>query len=83
MHKLIVVGPSAEGNDERSAARLAAGQGVAAEDILVDAGGNDLQASVAKAARQVADKNLTGLAVLAPFYEIPRVKLSCQRPDST
>ena len=48
-------------------------------DVLVGSASAEMEASVAAMAKVAGDQKLVRLVIAAPFYELPRIKLCCER----
>ena len=72
-------GEEASKESENAVKSLALEEGIPEAQIIVNSGVTQVDASVVAAAQALKEQKIAGVLVLAPFYQVPRVKLCCQR----
>lgn len=79
--KLLVSGGPGDGNIHETEAmkRMAVGLGVKEQDILLDAGGLNTQATVRNSKAVFAKLHASRVLVVSHFYHLPRIKMAYQR----
>ncbi len=80
VHKVILAGRG-ESFDEtqNTMRRLATSERIPNGDLLLSSGVMEMEASVAATAKVLEEQKLARVLVAAPFYQLPRIKLCCQR----
>jgi len=80
VHKVVLAarGESSEAM-QNTLRRLAAGEHLPEGDLLLPSSGAEMEASVAATAKVLEEQKLGHILVTAPFYQLPRIKLCCQR----
>lgn len=80
VHKVILAGRG-ESPDEtqNTLRRLATAERIPATDLVLSPTAKEMEASVAGTAKLLEDRKLPKVLLVASFYQLPRLKLCCQR----
>jgi hypothetical protein len=80
VHKVVLAGRGESSEETQNTLhRLATGEHVPDGDLLLTSTGVEMDASVAATAKVLEEQKLAHVVVTAPFYQLPRIKLCCQR----
>jgi hypothetical protein len=80
VHKVVLAGRGDSSEEtQNTLRRLAADERIPDGDVLLSSAVVEMEASVAATAKLLEDQKLAKVLVAAPFYQLPRIKLCCQR----
>jgi uncharacterized SAM-binding protein YcdF (DUF218 family) len=79
-HKVVLAGRGESSEETQNAMqRLATEEKVPKGDLVLSSPVNDMEASVTATAKLLEEQKLAKVLIAAPFYQLPRLKLCCQR----
>ena len=79
-HKVVLAGRGESSEEtQNTMRRVAIEQKIPEGDLLLSSAVIEMDASVAATAKLLEDQKLAKVLVAAPFYQLPRIKLCCQR----
>jgi|HubBroStandDraft_6_1064221.scaffolds.fasta_scaffold27103_5 hypothetical protein len=80
VHKVILAGRGESSDEAQSAMRrLATTERIPDNDVLLSSASKEMDASVVATAKIIEEQKLAKVLVAAPYYQLPRIKLCCQR----
>lgn len=80
IHKVVLAGRGESSDETQNALRrLATSERIPDGDMLLISPVMEMEASVAATVKVLEDQKLVRVLVAAPFYQLPRIKLCCQR----
>jgi hypothetical protein len=80
VHKVVLAGRGESCDETQNTMRhLASSERIPDGDMVLSSAVMEMEASVAATAKILGEQKLARVLVAAPFYELPRIKLCCQR----
>jgi uncharacterized SAM-binding protein YcdF (DUF218 family) len=80
VHKVILAGRGGSPDQtQNTLRRLATSEHIPDKDVVLSSAAKEMEASAAATAKIVEEQRLSKVLVTGPYYQLPRIKLCCQR----